>query len=150
MTRTVRRLLALVLPTLALLVVPQIAVAAFSGSAAATQAVSTARLQQPTGFTGTWACESYLFQTDRARIAATSTTAANPPGTTYRYELLNGSRVVASTTTTSPTAPVNLSGTREDSRTWTLRVRPELRSWNTPWTERSFTCLALISTDGSL
>ncbi|WP_244930451.1 hypothetical protein [Nocardioides sp. W7] len=152
MNLPLRRLIALLVVTTCLVVVPQLAVAAFSGRATSTQTVSTASLSQPTSISGTWACEARVFLADRARVATTGLDGgANPAGTVYRYELLNGNRLISSATATSPTAPVSLEGQREDSsRTWTVRVRPELRSWNTPWTESTFTCRALISTDGTL
>lgn len=155
---TARRGISLVLAVLCLLVVPELASAAFTNRepAVAELDVGAATLAAPTDVDGTYRCAPEWIILEAIDVTATKVSHTNPTRRTYTYsyELLRGNAVVDSATSNSPTAPTLLeAGMVTDLRatTWTLRVRVGYGNWTSLDSyEKSVTCSAVGWGEGPL
>jgi hypothetical protein len=146
-----RRALSVVLVAVALIVVPAVANATFTGTRNATLTVGTDRMETPTGVSGTWRCVPGFTQ-EGFSFTTTGFNDASPTGTTYKYSISRGANVVRTQTSsskavtvTTPNLPVDVGATQ-----WTITIQTQLGNWTgTPYT-KTITCGFLSNASGSL
>ena len=145
-----RRLMVLLLVVVTLLLVPSVATARFTATRTPTLAVSTDRMETPTGVTGSYRCALPFF-TEGVDVTVTSFSDAGPKGATYDYTI-TGRRVVETESSPNRSASLTSGGVANDLATtqWTLTIRSRLGSWTGPAYTRTISCPAARSSSGSL
>lgn len=145
-----RRAATVLLVVLALIAVPAVSIAKFTGSRTASLKVGTTSMQTPTAVSGTWACVPGIFN-EGFDVEITGFTDTGPSGATYVYSLTRGTTPADSVTTTAKT--VSLSGSLRSDFTaseWTVSIQPTFRSWTgTPYT-KTIRCGLFSNATGSL
>lgn len=134
----VRRAVVVVLTALALLVAPQIAHAAFLGSATQSMTVSTATLAAPTNVAGTRQCLS-----PRGFSATINDfDHEGPDGVVYRYSIYRGTATTpfVTLTSTSSSATITTRAQQSGTNTWRLAITAEYQSWTSPEWTRTYAC----------
>src|SRR4051794_29027807 len=146
-----RRAVAILLVALALVAVPAVASAAFSGNRTSGVAVGTDRLEAPTGVTGTYRCTTALPY-ESFDVTVAGFTDSGPAGATYRYSLMRGTTLVRSTTSTSRVASLSSGNVAVDlaATQWTVTVQATLGAWTGPLFTKVVTCPVLRTVTGAL
>lgn len=148
---TVRRVVSLTLAVLCLLVVPQLAHAAFTARQAPVLQVGTVQLVSPTAISGTYSCRTSLFGSSAEADVTGLSAEAQPSGVSYDFELLRGTTRRDDATSTSGRASLSSPfAFFVYSGTYRVTVQPRLGSWTAPEVSRTFTCGGGNPTSGAL
>jgi hypothetical protein len=137
----VRRAVVVVLTALALLVAPQVAHAAFVGTAAPAIAVSTATLTEP-GNVGLSSQCSGNFLGRGITVTISGSTGNDLTGIGFSYALYrgNGANPVDSETTTSRSATLSVPAQLFAGGSFRVTIQPRLRNWTGPTYTTTVTC----------
>ncbi len=151
---TVRRAVSLTLAVLCLLVVPQVAQAAFSTRQAPALTVGTASVVTPTAVSGTYTCRFPGINESISVTVDGLTATAQLPGVTYTLVLLRGATQVDSASFTGATVTLSSPNTRANplalNTTYRLVVTSRLGTWTAADFSRDRTCGPLLSMSGAL
>ncbi|WP_299057486.1 hypothetical protein [uncultured Nocardioides sp.] len=141
MTDHVRRAVVVVLTALALLVAPQIAHAAFLGTASQSMTVSTATLTEPGNVGLTNQC-SGNFLGRGVTVTVSGSSGNDFTGVEFAYALYRGSSAtpVDSETSTSRSATLSVPAQLFAGGSFRVTIQPRLRSWTGPTFTRTITC----------
>jgi hypothetical protein len=152
MTRTdhLRRAASVVLVVLAILAVPAVASAKFSGGRDSGLVTGTDRMETPTGITGTYRC-ARSGGTESVSVTVTTFTDTGPSGASYGYSLLLGNTVKSTVSTSSRSATLDSSQSNDGaSTTWTVAIQSYLNRWSSEAGTVSVSCPASGTRTGSL
>jgi hypothetical protein len=148
----VRRTASVVLVALALVTVPAVASATFTGSSSGGLTASTAQLVAPASVSGTYRCISGGSAYEGFEATVSGFADSGPAGETYTYAVLRGTTTVKTATSTARTATVGSGNLPDDGTTtrWTLTIQATLGTWTGPVYTRTVTCAAQGASSGLL